>query len=293
MIKQYIKKGFKILLEYVVVLFLIEVFTYYFQCLPRVADYINNSTFFKGDIGSTILWIYLELVPMIVSVIMVVTFIKKYMHRDFFVYLSLEKSSFLKHIGLGSIFSIFSMLFIVLFGICINLYTISFSKNIDILLLIIYFFGFIIQCFVEEIIYRGILYKHIKEDFNICVAGLLSAILFSLSHIENDGIGVLALINLFIFGLLMNVLLEMTNSLWTAIGFHVMWNFMQGNFWGLEVSGITFDTSLFVTRCNLKIDFLTGATFGIEGGVICTVLLLIMCSLILFLNYKKEKALMY
>lgn len=164
---------------------------------------------------------------------------------------------------------------------------ISSSNNIDFALLIVYFVGFILQCLVEEIIYRGIVLGQIKSEINMKVGCLVSSILFSMSHIGNDHFGIVPAINLFLFGVLMCFLLDLTKNMWTVISFHVLWNYLQANFWGMEVSGITFDTSVFIVNRKDDFNILTGGEFGVEGGVICTFLLLISIVAV-YILYKKR-----
>lgn len=72
---------------------------------------------------------------------------------------------------------------------------------------------------------------------------------------------------------------------------HSMWNFAQGNLFGIPVSGLAGLPS------PLKADMaegslhtlINGGTFGIEGGLAVTVVLLASCALILFLPTKKTE----
>lgn len=282
-----IKKCTGIIFEYIVVMFIIEVFAYYFQCLPRLADYINNSQLFKTEVGSTFLWMYLESVPMIISVFAVAIYIKKYLKKVFFDYLMIKKNNCLKFIFIGVGLAILNIILIVLLENGLKLVDISSSNNIDFALLIVYFVGFILQCLVEEIIYRGIVLGQIKSEINMKVGCLVSSILFSMSHIGNDHFGIVPAINLFLFGVLMCFLLDLTKNMWTVISFHVLWNYLQANFWGMEVSGITFDTSVFIVNRKDDFNILTGGEFGVEGGVICTFLLLISIVAV-YILYKKR-----
>ena len=63
-----------------------------------------------------------------------------------------------------------------------------------------------------------------------------------------------------------------------------MWNWMQGSFFGIEVSGLTDITKNPLLR---EIDtgptWLTGTTYGIEGGIVCTIALIVSILVIQFL----------
>ncbi|HAC16446.1 MAG TPA: hypothetical protein DCE78_10955, partial [Bacteroidetes bacterium] len=61
----------------------------------------------------------------------------------------------------------------------------------------------------------------------------------------------------------------LTGNLGMAIGIHFAWNFFQGPLLGLPVSGIIFNNSLIRTTFEND-QLITGAKFGMEGGLIGT-----------------------
>ncbi len=66
-------------------------------------------------------------------------------------------------------------------------------------------------------------------------------------------------------------------------GLHLMWNFAQGSVFGIEVSGMN---DLVTAPVLKEIDsgplWLTGETYGIEGGIVCTVAIILSIALILW-----------
>ena len=71
-------------------------------------------------------------------------------------------------------------------------------------------------------------------------------------------------------------------------GLHGIWNWLQGNFFGFEVSGHECGPTLLNLK-EIGPDWITGGTFGPEGGIICTLLILIGITIILFLNQSEKK----
>ncbi len=65
---------------------------------------------------------------------------------------------------------------------------------------------------------------------------------------------------------------------------HLMWNWMQGSFFGIEVSGLTSISSAPLLK---EIDkgptWLTGSAYGIEGGIVCTVAIAVSTAVIYLL----------
>lgn len=66
---------------------------------------------------------------------------------------------------------------------------------------------------------------------------------------------------------------RVTDSLWLPITYHFVWNFSQGVIFGLPVSGVRYGPLLTVVDRS-PAAWLTGASFGPEGGLIGTVALL-------------------
>jgi hypothetical protein len=72
-----------------------------------------------------------------------------------------------------------------------------------------------------------------------------------------------------------------TNSLWGACAIHSIWNFAQGNFYGLPVSGIDSGESVF--KMSLKgSDFINGGAFGLEAGLPTTIVMTVSICILLF-----------
>ena len=57
------------------------------------------------------------------------------------------------------------------------------------------------------------------------------------------------------------------------MAYHLSWNLFQGPVYGLPVSGVRFGGLFSVT--DLHAPLLTGGTFGFEGGLLATVVLLL------------------
>jgi len=145
-----------------------------------------------------------------------------------------------------------------------------------------YFIGFLIlfliQSSFEEIVSRAFLIPTIERRSNIWVALIVSSLLFSWVHGSNPGITWLGLINIFLAGILMGMLFVRYRSIWAPIGLHAAWNFLQGTFFGFEVSGHDV-YSLFETT-ETGNDIITGGAFGYEGSILSAIGLLVVSILV-------------
>lgn len=147
------------------------------------------------------------------------------------------------------------------------------SENI--LFIILFFVAFLIQGAAEEILVRGYLMTSLGSKHKLWVAVVMSSAIFALLHIFNPGITLLALINLFLAGVSFGLYVICFDNIWGACAFHSMWNFAQGNFYGIEVSGMTMSDSVMKMNTTESMSLLNGGSFGAEGGVVTTVVLLL------------------
>ncbi|MFO1305731.1 MAG: CPBP family intramembrane glutamic endopeptidase [Burkholderiales bacterium] len=124
---------------------------------------------------------------------------------------------------------------------------------------------------VEEILFRGILYRLVEAAFGSSVAIVVSAVLFGAAHAFSPNATALATIAIAIeAGVLLALAYAVTRRLWFAIGFHAGWNFTQGGVFGLAVSGHRSDGLLLGQTSGPE--WLTGGSFGPEASVVAVAL---------------------
>lgn len=140
----------------------------------------------------------------------------------------------------------------------------------------------------EELFCRGYCMTVLKQTKKPWVPIIVSAIIFSVMHSMNGGISLLAYVNLFLFGIFMGYLFMKTKNIWMCIGYHITWNYFQGDIFGFLVSGNTTDSiySIKVISHNL----INGGSFGPEGGLVVTVLLIVSTLLVYKFMQNRESA---
>ncbi len=170
-------------------------------------------------------------------------------------------------------FSLFS--FVVIFGILTkSISFVTYNSDLNFGLVILFFGGFIIQGFSEELLCRSYVFVSMTRKNSIILAAIFSSALFSMLHIFNDGIGVIPLINLFLFGILEVICFLKTDSIWLAAAVHTMWNYAEGCLYGFSVSGSPINSSVFIFKQEGS-TITNGGLFGPEGGVIVTAILVL------------------
>lgn len=103
----------------------------------------------------------------------------------------------------------------------------------DPLILLLYFVGFMIQGFEEELICRGYMMYGLSKIKSTFYAIMINSLFFALLHIGNDGVNFLAIANIFLVGIAFSLFAIYFDDLWVASGIHLMWNFAQGYIYGV------------------------------------------------------------
>ena len=67
-----------------------------------------------------------------------------------------------------------------------------------------------------------------------------------------------------------------------------MWNYVQGNLYGVKVSGITLEDTIFTSEAVRGKELVNGGDFGLEGGIGVTIVYSAMIIVILILMKKKK-----
>lgn len=134
---------------------------------------------------------------------------------------------------------------------------------------------FLLVGITEELALRGfVLGRLLDAGVNKFWALIISSILFSLIHIANPNFALLPFLNIVLAGVLLGASYLYTRNLCFPIALHWFWNWLQGPVLGYEVSGNKFGDSLLTLHLP-EANIVNGGSFGFEGSVICTVLMLI------------------
>jgi uncharacterized protein len=134
------------------------------------------------------------------------------------------------------------------------------------------FLLFILVAFNEEIVMRGYVLNTLMGAMNKYLALFISAIFFAAGHTLNPNVSFLGVTNIFLAGILLGAAYIYTRNLWFPISLHLFWNFIQGPVLGYEVSGTTSNGIFKVVDTGSQL--INGGTFGFEGSLICTLLMI-------------------
>ena len=137
-----------------------------------------------------------------------------------------------------------------------------------------YLFYFILVAVFEELMFRTIPLFVFAERYHFLFAILINGLLFGFVHGGNPGFTYLAMLNITLAGALFSIFTLLKKNISWAIGIHFSWNFTQGILLGYKVSGT--DSPGVLSAKPIGANYLSGGTFGIEGSIICTIVLILL-----------------
>ena len=192
-------------------------------------------------------------------------------------------------LGLVVGFSIFSAG--VLFTIITKTatYTLN-NEKINIGLYLALILGWIIQGMSEEVVCRGFFLVSLSRKLPVPAAIFISSFAFAAIHLGNNNLTVLAFINLALFGIFASLVFLRTKNIWFVSAIHSVWNYVQGNFYGIPVSGGFSGPHILTAQFDMTKEVINGGAFGLEGGLAVTIVLVIGCLITVFLpSFKKTQ----
>lgn len=133
--------------------------------------------------------------------------------------------------------------------------------------------GYMAQGMAEETLCRGYFMVSLGRRYSMELAALISAVAFGALHALNPGVSSLAIFNIILFGIFASLCFIRTENIWLVGALHSFWNFSQGNIYGIKVSGLETDCSVFSSVMAEGGDLFHGGAFGLEGGLAVTIVL--------------------
>ena len=177
--------------------------------------------------------------------------------------------------------------------ICILTGVASFEKSdsFTVSMFLLFTAGYMVQGMAEEVLCRGYFMVSLGRRYPMVAAVVLNATAFAALHLLNPGIAPLAIINLILFGIFASVCFIYTENLWLIGALHSVWNLLQGNVYGIKVSGMENTCSIFSSEMTKGREIFHGGDFGLEGGLAVTIVLMAgIVVLLVLINKKKDTA---
>jgi len=128
---------------------------------------------------------------------------------------------------------------------------------------------------LEEILFRGLLFRLSAKIFGTWGALLFTAALFGAAHAANPEATVSSSLAIALeAGILLGAAYAATARLWLPIGIHIGWNFTEGSLFGMSVSGMAAKNGIIQGTLNGS-QILTGGQFGPEASIVAVLVCLV------------------
>jgi uncharacterized protein len=198
----------------------------------------------------------------------------------------------LRHFGLGLLIGAltvgFAVLLAVIFGGLSFRIDPAASGSAMLTTLLVSLLVFAVAAAWEEAFFRGYILQTFSRAGLAWLAIALTSLFFGAVHYGNPNAGAISSFNTALAGIWFGIAYLKTRDLWLVWGMHLVWNWMQGAVFGIEVSGLTdITTSPLLLEIDRGPVWLTGENYGIEGGIVTTVAILLSTAAIYFLPILK------
>lgn len=138
----------------------------------------------------------------------------------------------------------------------------------------------VFSAIIEEFAMRGVLFQEMEKWLPRPVLSVASSLIFVAMHSTNPNLGTVALVNIFLANILMNMIFFLSRSLLATLVFHFLWNFSQVLFLGAPLSGNHYDPILYRVEIYQLDPLFFGSSFGFEGGIACSFVLIITAAIV-------------
>jgi membrane protease YdiL (CAAX protease family) len=147
---------------------------------------------------------------------------------------------------------------------------------------------FAVAAAFEEAFFRGYILQTFSRARLAWLAIILTSLFFALAHVRNPSANWISTANTALAGIWFSVAYLKTRDLWLPFGIHFMWNWLQGSIFGIEVSGLKdMLRATLLQEVDTGPAWLTGANYGIEASITCTIVIIFSTVFIYFAPFLK------
>jgi hypothetical protein len=127
----------------------------------------------------------------------------------------------------------------------------------------------------EELVFRGYPFQTLLRGAPAFLPILLFSIFFGFAHWDNPSRTFFSTANTVLAGVWLSIAYLRTRSLWLPTALHASWNWTMGALFGLPVSGMRVPQHPALVSSTGEPVWLTGGSYGSEGGAAATLILII------------------
>lgn len=194
----------------------------------------------------------------------------------------------LLHYLAGLFFGLLAFILAVLITVALTGGHITVQGNISPGMFIICLIGWMIQGMSEEVGYRGYMLLSISRTHKVFIGVICSSLFFGLTHAFSSGATFLSIVNTMLVGFAICLMFIVTENIWFVGAFHSAWNCVQGNIFGISVSGHEPSPSIFAVQLPDGNPILTGGAYGIEANIFTTIVTLLIIGVTIIIIRKRN-----
>lgn len=153
---------------------------------------------------------------------------------------------------------------------------------------LLWYVGFMaVAAVTEELLFRGVLFRHVERRFGTWVAFVGTGALFGLSHLLNPDATLWGAIAIMLeAGGMLGAAWVATRRLWLPIGLHFGWNLAESGIFGTVVSGNGASSGLLAATTSGP-TAISGGAFGPEASVVSVVLCVALAVVLLVIGRRR------
>lgn len=155
---------------------------------------------------------------------------------------------------------------------------------------LLYVVGFMIQGMAEEVLCRGYFMVSLARRYPMWFAVIVNSVMFGMLHFANAGVTPLAIVNLTLFGIFASLCFIKTGNIWLSGAMHAIWNLVQGNFYGVKVSGMNIVCTFLSSTMTKGKEWIHGGDFGLEGGIAVTIVFVVSILMLCFIEKNRNRS---
>ena len=144
---------------------------------------------------------------------------------------------------------------------------------------------------LQEILFRGIIFRITEDALGTLWALLISVILFAAIHLFTAPASILSTFSsTAVAGVLLAAAYLLTRRLWLAIGLHVTWDFASDGIFGVGFSESTGQPLQGLLRGGLSgSNLLTGGAGGVESALLTALVIAAACVFLIWISMEKGR----
>lgn len=176
----------------------------------------------------------------------------------------------------------------------------AFSDSLDVTKIVGFFILMLCVGIYEELQFRGYLLRVLSDGFRFgkmsvkqgfLASVIFTSVIFGLMHLANPNTTWISTLNIAVAGFMLVLPIAVTGRLYASFGLHFAWNWFQGGFFGMPVSGLDIPQS-FITYQLPSVDVLfSGGAFGPEAGIVGLIGMCVAASPFWFIYTKQNRIL--